>query len=102
HHRLHFRLDSVLAETSEKRRRRIEMTNVLAPHIHELPQQTTRRVHRLPAILLRRWQAEEIAKTPFPCVSGIFTKHKVQINRLKNMLGDRLNKTKYDLPGATI
>ena len=28
--------------------------------------QTTRRVHRLAAILLRRWQAEEIAKTPFP------------------------------------
>ncbi len=35
--------------------------------------QTTRRVHRLAAILLRRWQAEEIAKTPFPCVSRIWT-----------------------------
>jgi hypothetical protein len=27
------------------------------------------RVHRLPAILLRRWQAEEIAKTCSPCQS---------------------------------
>jgi hypothetical protein len=35
------------------------------------PKQTTRKVHRLPAILLRRWQAEEIAKTPFSCVSHL-------------------------------
>src|SRR5262249_9580585 len=48
--------------------RPIEMMNVW-PRIHELPKQTTRWVHRLPAIILRRWQAEEIAKTPFPRVS---------------------------------
>src|ERR1700751_4712872 len=36
---------------------------------------STRRVHRLAAILLRRWQAEEIAKTPFPCVSRIWTEY---------------------------
>jgi len=32
---------------------------------------STRRVQRLAAILLRRWQAEEIAKTPLPCASCI-------------------------------
>src|ERR1700758_983853 len=36
---------------------------------------STRRVHRLAAILLRRWQAEEIAKPPFPCVSRMWTEY---------------------------
>ena len=57
----------------------------------------TRRVHRLVAILLRRWQAEEIAKTPFPRVSRLWTKHKVQTNR-PNMLRDRSIQSSYDLP----
>src|SRR6266851_10026191 len=51
----------------------IEMTNIWAPAFTKFLTQTTRRVHRLAAILLRRWQAEEIAKTPFPCVSRIWT-----------------------------
>ena len=51
----------------------IEMTNIWAPAFTKFLTQTTRRVHRLAAILLRRWQAEEIAKTPFPCVSRIRT-----------------------------
>src|ERR1700722_15285666 len=38
----------------------------------------TRRVHQLAAILLRRWQAEEIAKTPFPCASRISFKCNVR------------------------
>ena len=54
---------------------------------------TARRVHRLPAILLRRWQAEEIAKTPLPCVSRIRTKIRPRMNQLKSIVGDRINKT---------
>src|SRR4029077_13835734 len=60
--------------------------------------QTTRRVHRLPAILLRRWQVEEIAKTPSPCVSRIRTEHEVQMNRFKTMLSGGLTKTEYGPP----
>jgi hypothetical protein len=74
----------------------------VAPRIHELPQQTTYRVHDCLRLSFVRGKRKKSRKTPFLCVSRIFTKHKVQINRLQNMLGDRLNKTKYGLPGATI
>jgi len=47
----------------------------------------TRRVRRLPAILLRRWQAEEIAKTPFPCVSHIWAGHVAQMHQRWKCVG---------------
>jgi len=50
------------------------------------PTQTTRKVHRLSAILLRRWQAEEIAKTPLARVSRIWIKHKIQMDQIRNCL----------------
>src|SRR6266852_7775778 len=62
-----------LAETLKGPQCPIEMTNIWAPAFTKFLTQTTRRVHRLAAILLRRWQAEEIEKTPFPCVSHIWT-----------------------------
>ena len=63
---------------------------------------STRRVHRLAAILLRRWQAEEIAKTPLPYVSRILTKHNVQVDQFENILGDRLSKTGCNAPARRI
>jgi len=51
------------------------MRNVGASRIHDVPIQVTRKVHQLAAILLRRCQAEEIAKTPLPCASRIRTEY---------------------------
>ena len=50
----------------------------------------TRRVHQLAAILLRRWQAEEIAKTLFPCASRITIKHNVPSLRAEMLVARNL------------
>jgi hypothetical protein len=60
-----------------------EFQQVAVDLIHEFIHMRYTQVHQLAAILLRRWQAEEIAKTPFPCVSRISIKH-----RVPNKLGE--------------
>jgi hypothetical protein len=59
--------DAVLAETFEKRRRRMRDDERVAPRIHELPQQTTYRVHDCLRLSFVRGKRKKSRKTPFLC-----------------------------------